>query len=85
MVAMLGRVPLARISARAGEPVHLGRVLVVVLAGVLYGLGWLVHKAVRLLLTVVASVLWGVGYAARWAAAAVAVGWQDASVPRGGS
>ncbi|WP_435111884.1 hypothetical protein [Nocardiopsis synnemataformans] len=84
MVAMLNKVPLARISARAGSPAHLGRTLLTLLAAMLYGLGWLLGTAARGLLTGVAAVLWAVGYGARWAAAAVAVGWQDASTPRHG-
>lgn len=87
MVALLERVPMGRISARVeGEraPLNLGRVLLALLGGALYGLGWVVRHGVRLVLTGLAAVLWGVGYALRWAAAAIAVGWQDAS-GRGGS
>lgn len=87
MVAVLGRVPLERINRQAatrGE-FRVGPMLLALLAGFFYGIGWLVRKTVHLVLGGIAAVLWAVGFSARWVAAAVAVGWQDASAPRGGS
>ena len=63
---LLDRVPLERIEQRA-QPVNLGRLLMTLVVGVFYALGFVAAKAV-----VVAGVLLG------WVAAAVVTGWQDA-------
>lgn len=61
---LLDRVPLERVEAEARQ-VHLGRLLLTLLVGAFYALGWLAGKAVS-----------GVGFA--WAA--VKVGYADARV-----
>jgi hypothetical protein len=66
MTAVLDRVPLDQISTEARE-VHFGRTLLTILAGFLFGLGWLAAKAVGL--------VW-LGIA--WAGVAVKVGWMEA-------
>lgn len=72
---VLGRVPAARISARARD-VHPGRVLAAVIAGLLFGAGWAVCK--------VLSAAW---YAVAWCGVAAAEGWgaarDDGGVRRG--
>jgi uncharacterized membrane protein YdjX (TVP38/TMEM64 family) len=69
MTAVLERVPVDRITAEA-RAAHPGRVLLTLIAGVLYGLGWLTAKT--------AAVAW---LALAWSFAAVKVGWQDARRP----
>jgi hypothetical protein len=66
VTAVMERVPVDRITAEAREA-HPGRALLTLIAGVLYGLGWLAAKTV--------AVLW---LAVAWSFAAVKVGWQDA-------
>lgn len=66
MAVLLERVPVDRINSRAVE-IRPGLVLLSVVGGLLYALGWLAAKTFTLLLT-----------AAVWSAAAVEVGWQDA-------
>lgn len=59
------QVPLDRINAQARE-IHFWRTVLTVLAGMLFGVGWMVAKA------------FGVGWLAfAWSAAAVRVGWQE--------
>lgn len=55
-----------RITAEARE-IHFWRTVLTVVAGVLYGLGWVAYKAVAGLWLVLA-----------WCGAAVAMGWQEA-------
>jgi len=55
-----------RISAEARE-VHFGRVLLTIVAAVLFGIGWVAYKVCRTALLALA-----------WCAVAVKVGWQDA-------
>lgn len=69
-VAVLERVPLDRITVEAQE-VRPGRTLLLALAGLLYGIGWLTAKAFGL--------LW---FAAVWTGTAVKVGWTDARKPK---
>jgi hypothetical protein len=69
MTAVLERVPVDRITAEA-RATHPGRALLTLIAGVLYGLGWLAAKTV--------AVVW---LALAWSFAAVKVGWQDARRP----
>jgi hypothetical protein len=69
VTAVLERVPVDRITAEA-RAIHPGRTLLIVIAGVLYGVGWLAARAV--------AVLW---LAAAWSLAAVKVGWSDARRP----
>lgn len=69
MTAVLERVPVDRIGAEARD-IHPGRTLLTIIAGVLYGLGWLAAKTL--------AVLW---LAAAWSLAAVKVGWADARRP----
>lgn len=66
MANVLGRVPVDRITVEARQ-VHPGRLVLTVLAGVLYGIGWLAAK-----------VLGGLWLAVAWAGTAVKVGWTDA-------
>jgi hypothetical protein len=66
MTAALDRVPIDRISAEARE-VKFGRTVLTVIAAVLYGIGWLAAKIVK--------VFWR---AVVWCAIAVKVGWTDA-------
>jgi hypothetical protein len=65
-VTVLDTVPVDRITARAREanPV---RLLLTLIGSLLFGLGWLAFKIVR--------VLW---FAAAWCAFAAAEGWQQA-------
>lgn len=62
----LDTVPVDRITARAREA-HFGRLLLTLIGSLLFGLGWLAFKIVR--------VLW---FAGAWCAFAVAEGWQQA-------
>lgn len=66
MTAVLEQVPVDRISGRARE-VRFSRLLVTVIAGVLFAAGWLACKAF--------AVAW---FAAAWSAVAVAEGWAEA-------
>jgi hypothetical protein len=61
MATVLERVPVDRINAEAQE-IHVGRMLLALLAGFFYVFGWLAGKLVG-----------GVA----WCAAAVKVGWQE--------
>lgn len=58
-----------RITAEARQT-HFWRTVLTILAGVLFGVGWLAAKAV--------GVLW---LALAWSAVAVRVGWQEARKP----
>lgn len=69
MTAILDRVPLDRISSEARE-VHFGRTLLLALAGLLYGVGWLAAKSFTLLWRAVA-----------WMGVAIKVGWTEARKP----
>ena len=68
---LLRRVPVDRITAEAREvrPAH---VLLTLIAGILYGVGWLVGK-----------VLGAVFLAVAWGATAVKLGWSEAHSDRG--
>lgn len=63
--SVLDTVPIERISAQARE-VRFWRTVLAALAGLLFGLGWLVAK--------VFGVLW---LAAAWSAVAVREGWRE--------
>jgi hypothetical protein len=65
----LDRVPVERISERA-QQARPGRTVLTVIAGALFGVGWLVAKAF--------GVLW---LAFTWSWAAVGVGWEAAHGP----
>jgi hypothetical protein len=69
-MAVLQRVPVDRITVEAHE-VRPGRTLLLALAGLLYGIGWLTAKA--------CGMLW---FAAVWMGTAVKVGWVDARRPK---
>lgn len=69
MSIALDRVPLERISAEARE-VRFGRTLLLLFAGLLYGVGWVAAKACML--------LWR---AAAWMGVAIKVGWTEARKP----
>lgn len=71
MTAVLDRVPLDRISTEARE-VHFGRLVLTILAGILFGIGWLAAKAVALVWRAIA-----------WAAVAVKIGWTEARATGG--
>lgn len=65
-VTWVDRVPVERITAEARQ-VSFWRTVLRVLAGMLFGLGWLAAKTV--------AVLW---LAVAWSATAVRLGWQEA-------
>jgi len=65
-MTVLDRIPIDDISARARQA-RPGRVLLTVVAAVLFGLGWLAYKA--------CAVTW---LAAAWCGSAVIEGWQQA-------
>jgi uncharacterized membrane protein YedE/YeeE len=65
-MAVLDRVPTERITAQA-RTLTAARVLLTVIAGVLFGVGWLVAKACA-----------GLWFVLAWCVAAVQVGWHDA-------
>ena len=64
-MAIAERVPVARVSAQARE-IRFGPALLTLLAGVLFGVGWLAAK--------VCVVVWA---ALTWTFAAVRIGWQE--------
>ena len=66
MAHVLERVPVSRITEDAKQ-VRFGRTLLALIAGLLYGLGWLTAKAFGL-----------VWFAMAWAGTAVKIGWVDA-------
>jgi hypothetical protein len=66
LTSIAERVPLDRIERRARQA-HPGRAVLVAVASVLFGLGWLAFKACAL--------AW---FAAAWCASAVIEGWQQA-------
>ena len=68
-VRLLERVPVERIEAQA-RPVDLGRLLVVLVVGFFYLLGFAARKVVLVL-----------GVTLGWVIAATRTGWQDAAVP----
>jgi len=70
LTTLAERVPLDRIERRARQA-HPGRVLLTVIAAVLFGLGWLAYKA--------CAVTW---LAAAWCGSAVIEGWQTAKSGR---
>lgn len=65
-MAVLDRVPLDRITAEA-RAISFARTMLTVIAGILFGLGWVVAKTVK-----------GVWFVAAWTFAAVRVGWREA-------
>ncbi len=65
----LARVPVTRINERARE-IHFWRTVLTLIAGLLFGLGWVVAKGFG-----------GVWLVLTWTATAVAMGWQDARRP----
>lgn len=65
MAVWVDRVPVERITREARQ-VHFWRSVLTLLAGLLFGLGWLAAKAF--------AVLWLAGV---WSATAVKVGWQE--------
>ena len=69
MSIALDRVPLDRISAEARD-VQFGRTVLLALAGLLYGVGWLAAKTFTLLWRAVA-----------WMGVAIKVGWTEARKP----
>lgn len=70
-VRLLERVPVQRIQEQA-QPVHVGRLLMILIVGTFYLLGFVARKC-----SIVLSVSFG------WMLAAVKTGWQDAGVPAG--
>lgn len=70
MTAILDRVPIEQISAEARQ-IRFRRILLVVLAGLFYGLGWAAAKTL--------GAVW-LGLA--WVATAVKVGWVEARAGR---
>lgn len=70
MSGLLARIPLEQITREARE-IHFWRTVLTLLAGLLYGVGWVVGKAL--------GVLWLAG---AWVVAAVKVGYREARAPR---
>jgi hypothetical protein len=66
---LVERVPLERIQEQA-RPVDLGRVLIMLIVGVFYLLGFVARKVTLVL-----------GVSLGWMLAAVRTGWQDAAKP----
>ena len=66
MGTFLERIPMGRIGEEA-RMATFGRTILTVIAGLLYGLGWLLAKG-----------LGGLWFLAAWMGAAVKVGWNDA-------
>lgn len=73
MTAILDRIPVDRITAEARQ-VDSKRIVLTVIAAVLYGIGWLAARIWEVI-GVVLSVVWR-GFV--WAAVAVKFGWVDA-------
>jgi hypothetical protein len=73
MANVLDRVPVDRISAEATQ-VRFGPTMLTIIAGVLYGFGWLAGKTF--------SLLW---LAVAWSAMAVKVGWMESRSSAGGA
>lgn len=69
-MAVLERVPVGRISAEARE-IRFGPAVLTLLAGALFGLGWLAAK--------VCAVAWAT---LTWTFAAVRIGWQEGMARR---
>lgn len=65
-MAVLDRVPLDRITAEA-RTISFARTLLTLIAGILFGLGWVAAKTVK-----------GVWFVAAWTFAAVRAGWREA-------
>jgi hypothetical protein len=70
---VLARVPVEKINREARET-HFWRTVLTMIAGLLFGLGWVVAKTF--------SVLW---LALAWTAVAVRVGWQEGRKPAASS
>jgi uncharacterized membrane protein YedE/YeeE len=66
----LERIPTERITAQARE-VHFWRTVLTLIAGLLFGIGWLLAKAF--------TAAW---FALAWSALAVAEGWKTARPPQ---
>lgn len=64
-MAILDQVPVDKITAQARE-IHFWRTVLSVIAGILFGIGWIVAKAFGL--------AW---FALSWCSAAVKVGWTE--------
>jgi hypothetical protein len=71
MANVLDHIPVDRITAEARQ-VHVGRTVLLVVAAVLYAVGWLAGKTL--------TVLW---LALAWSGTAVKVGWTEARNPTG--
>jgi hypothetical protein len=65
-MTVLDNVPVGRITAQARE-VHFWRTVLTIIAGLLFGVGWLAYKTV--------AVTWLAG---AWSAVAVREGWLEA-------
>lgn len=68
-MTVLDRVPLDRITTEARQ-IHFGRLLLTLIAGLFFAVGWSVAKLF--------AVVW---FAVAWSAAAVKVGWQEGRKP----
>lgn len=68
-MTVLQGIPVDEINARARD-VQIGKTLLTILAAVLFALGWITAKTVR--------VIW---LAVAWSAVAVKVGWQEGWKP----
>jgi hypothetical protein len=65
-MTVLDNVPVGRITAQARE-VHFWRTVLTIIAGLLFGVGWLAYKSL--------AVTW---LAAAWSACAIREGWRSA-------
>jgi hypothetical protein len=71
MANVLDHIPVDRITAEARQ-VHIGRTVLLVIAAVLYAVGWVAGKTL--------TALW---LALAWSGTAVKVGWMEARNPTG--
>jgi hypothetical protein len=86
---LFSRDPQDRAKRAAAEA---GREALKLLGGGLYGVGWLLAKAVLLVLLAIGGLFYGLGWVARravwpalaWMGAAVKLGWEDGHPNKGG-
>jgi hypothetical protein len=87
-MAVLSTSPDSRLQWREA-----GRLIAAGLGWLLYAVGWLLAKTLRIIATVIAAILFSVGYLASaaawpglcWCGRAVRLGWQEGRKPIGGS
>lgn len=79
MAHVLDRVPVDRITVEARE-VNLGRTFLTLLAGLLFGIGWVGAKVFGGLWLVLRAI----GFGLAWCGVAVRLGWRQARTSRPG-